>query len=306
MHMATQIDARTSASYAPLHRLGRFVRTPKGILTLIFLALLALAGSTVGWRVATTHVLAAVVGACAVDLFAARVASRAWSWPSSALLSGAIVAFVLGPETSWAVTLALGALASASKHILTTRRGQVFNPAALALLVSVPLFASGQSWWGALPDLSWPWLLVLLAGGAVVVDRVNKFPLVLTFLGTYFGLFTLAALVDPTRVAEMFRAPFLHAALFMALFMLTDPPTSPGRYREQVWIGALVAAISCAAQILGAGQDYLLLGLLAGNLALAAWWWAWDRQPRRAAGQPSRPARTLSPMQADARVDRSR
>ena len=29
------------------------------------------------------------------------------------------------------------------------------------------------------------------------------------------------------RVAEIFRAPDLHAVLFFAFFILTDPPTSP-------------------------------------------------------------------------------
>ena len=96
----------------------------------------------------------------------------------------------------------------------------------------MPLFATGQSWWGALPDLPWPFLAVLLVAGAVVAERVDKLPLVLTFLGTYFGLFTAVALANPSAVVEMFRAPFLQAALFLAFFMLTDPPTAPGRYRE--------------------------------------------------------------------------
>jgi hypothetical protein len=70
------------------------------------------------------------------------------------------------------------------------------GPAALALLVSIPLFGTAQSWWGALPDLAWPLLLVLLAGGAFVVDRINKFPLVLSFTGAHFGQ---PCLCSPTR-----------------------------------------------------------------------------------------------------------
>jgi Na+-translocating ferredoxin:NAD+ oxidoreductase RnfD subunit len=205
-----------------------------------------------------------------MDLAIARFDGDSPGWPSSALLSGMIVAFVLAPETPWAVTACVGVLATISKHLMATRRWHVFNPAALALLVSIPLFATGQSWWGALADLPWPFLLVLLAGGAVVVERINKFPLVLSFLGTYFGLFTLAALVSPSAVAEMFRPPFTQSALFLGLFMLTDPPTSPSRYPEQLWTGALVGVTSCVAQLIGAGQAYLLVGVLGGNVALAA------------------------------------
>lgn len=123
---------------------------------------------------------------------------------------------------------------------------------------------------------------MLLAGGAFVVDRINKFPLVLAFCGTYFGLFTVAALIDATAVAEMFRTPFVQSALFLALFMVTDPPTSPSRYADQVWIGALIGVTSCVAQLLGVGQAYLLVGVLAGNVALATRRWVKESQARPA------------------------
>ena len=103
----------------------------------------------------------------------------------------------------------------------------------------------------------------------LLTDRLNKFPLVLTFLATYFGFFTLASVANPHGVAEMFREPFLQAALFLAFFMLTDPPTSPNRYGDQVWYGLLAALAAGAAQLLGAGQVFLLLGVLASNGVLA-------------------------------------
>jgi len=61
------------------------------------------------------------------------VVGRRLAWPSSALLSGLIVAFVLGPETAHWVTLCVAMLATASKHLLKTSRAHVFNPAALAV-----------------------------------------------------------------------------------------------------------------------------------------------------------------------------
>ncbi len=243
-------------------RVRRFVRTPKGTLLLVFAALMGVAGTATGWQLVLPHLLAAVLGACLAEVVFVGVFSRRLAWPSSALLSGLIVAFVLGPETAHWVTLLVGGLATASKHLLKTSRGHVFNPAALALLVSIPLFATGQSWWGAGGDLAWPFLGLLIAGGALIVDRINKFPLVLAYAATYFGLFTLIALPDPAVVA-------VQAALFLGLFMLTDPPTSPGRYLDQVGIGVLAAVTACVGQLLGAGQAYLLLGVLVGNAALA-------------------------------------
>jgi enediyne biosynthesis protein E5 len=273
--------------------LARFLRTPKGSLLLVFLPLVALGAFAVGWQAALPHLAIAVLAACLTDVAIDRFDGRPLAWPTSALLSGLIVGFVLDPVTPALATAAVASVASLSKHLLATSRWHVFNPAALALLISIPLFGTGQSWWGALPDLPIVWLAVPLLGGAIVVDRINKFPLVLTFLGTYFGLFTLPALVEPSQVAEMFRTPFVQSALFLALFMLTDPPTSPARPGEQVWIGALVGGATVVAQLVGLGQAYLLVGLLVGNVALAA---------RRTVSQLAAPRRA-APVAVRVRID---
>ena len=259
----------------------KFLRTPKGTLTAIFAVLLAVAGTSTGWSAVAPHLLAAIIGACGVELLVSLFVNKKFAWPTSALLSGAIVAMILSPETPLVETLWVAGLATASKYLITTARGHVFNPAALALLVSVPLFATGQSWWGAGGDMPWPFVVLVLACGALIVDRINKFPMVLSFAGLYFGAFTLIGVIQPNLVAEMFRAPFVQSAVFLAVFMLTDPPTSPGRYTEQVWFGALAAVTACVAQLMGAGQAYLLIGVLVPNAALAA---------RRIIGNP-RPAR---------------
>ena len=249
----------------------RFLRTPKGTLLAIFAGFLVVTGTATGWSLVLPHLLAAMAGACGVELLAGLILNRKPSWPTSALLSGAIVAFILAPETPMAQTLWVAGVATASKYLLATRRGHIFNPAALALLVSIPLFATGQSWWGAGGDTAWPFIVLVLVGGVLIVDRINKFPLVLSFAAVYFGSFTAIALIQPTTVAEMFRAPFVQSALFLALFMLTDPPTSPGRYPEQIAFGALAAITACVAQLAGVGQAYLLVGVLVSNAALGLW-----------------------------------
>jgi Na+-translocating ferredoxin:NAD+ oxidoreductase RnfD subunit len=71
-------------------------------------------------------------------------------------------------------------------------------------------------------------------------------------------------------MATMFREPFLQAALFFAVYMLTDPPTSPNRYLDQVCFGVLAALTGGTAQLLGAGQVYLLVGVLVPNAVLGA------------------------------------
>jgi Na+-translocating ferredoxin:NAD+ oxidoreductase RnfD subunit len=135
-----------------------------------------------------------------------------------------------------------------------------------------------QSWWGALPEISPPWLrAVLLVGGLYLTSRVNKLPLVLTFLGAYFSLFAATAFLgDPRHVAEIFRSPDIDAVLYFTLIILTDPPTSPSKYQGQ-WVFGIIAATASYAVFMAFGTVYFLLaGVLAGNI-----WEAWRRVHRR-------------------------
>ena len=163
------------------------------------------------------------------------------------------------------------AVAILSKYPLRVRTANIFNPAALALVASFFVSHTGQSWWGALPELS-P-LALLIATGAFITHRVNKAPVVLAFLGSYYALITLGAFVgNPAHVAELYRAPDLHAALFFAFFMVTDPPTSPPRHRDQLIYGTIVGVTSCAMYTLVGAVYFLLAGLLVANV-----WEAWRR-----------------------------
>jgi Na+-translocating ferredoxin:NAD+ oxidoreductase RnfD subunit len=245
------------------------LRTPKGQLLAIFALLLAIAGPQAGGTGLVPNLLAAVVPACLIDSVWMAVESRRLRWPTSALLSGLIVFFILSTTESWLIVAWTSSFAVLSKHIVRTEREHIFNPAALALVWAPIAFGSGESWWGAFGDLAWAWIAVLLVVGVFLTDRLNKFPLVLTFLAAYFGFFTMASLGNPHAVAEMFREPFLQAALFLAFFMLTDPPTSPNRYGDQFWFGLLAALSAGVAQLFGAGQVYLLAGVLVPNALLA-------------------------------------
>ena len=251
----------------------RFFQTPKGLLIIVLAILVAVTAPHEGIGRIAPGVAAAVVVAGVMDLLILRKMHGDWEFPSGAVLTGLIVAMILTPQEPWYVGACTSAIAIGSKYIARTRSANIFNPAALALVATFYIFNTGQSWWGALPEIT-PWALLLLAAaGIFITDRVNKFPLALVFLGVYFGLFTLTTYVsEPGRVAEVFRAPDLHATLFFAFFILTDPPTSPVRYPDQIVCAVLVALVSFGIfQWVGAAY-YLLAGVLVGNI-----WEAWHR-----------------------------
>ncbi len=262
-----------------LAALSRFFRTPKGLLIIVLSVLTTLAGYGEGLALVAPGVAAAVLTAMLIDAPIIRLREGAWEFPSGALLTGLIVAMILSPHEPWhvfAITSAVGVL---SKYVFRTRSANVFNPAALALVATYYVFDTGQSWWGALPELPLAALVLLFATGVFITMRVNKTPVVLAFLASYYSLFTIAAFIgNPARVAELYRTPDLHAALFFAFFMVTDPPTSPPKHRDQVLYGAIVGMVSFAAFELVGAAYFLLAGQLVANL-----WEAWRRAHARAA-----------------------
>jgi Na+-translocating ferredoxin:NAD+ oxidoreductase RnfD subunit len=268
-----------AAAPRPLRlKLRRFFKKPKGMLIplLAILAITAAFGS--GFAVVAPVVLGGVLGAVIVDAPILRYREGEWVVPDGAILTGLIVAMVLSPMEPWYVAAITGAVGVVSKYLVRPGKANAFNPAAFALVVTFYWFDTGQSWWGALPEITPLALVLLFATGIFITDRVNKIPVVLSFLGTYYLLVTGTAFAGgAAKVAELYRTPDLHAALFFAFFMVTDPPTSPPKQRDQLVYGAITAVVSYAVfELIGAAY-FLLAGLLVANA-----WEAWRRWKKKA------------------------
>lgn len=281
-------SSRTSALPADrtlttqLPKLRRFLRSPKGYLLIALAALVAVAAPFAGFAGAVTVLTWAVIGAVGMELVLVRLDTGSWRWPSSALLTGLIVGGILGPHEPWYVAFVASVLAIDAKHVLRAGRSHIFNPAAVGLLAAYVLFGSGQSWWAGLPDLPAAAIVLLLVAGYLVAARANKLPAALVFLAVYAGLFTATTFVTPpSALGEIFRPPFVNAALFFAFFMVTDPPTSPVSFREQLWFGAIVAVACFDTYIVTRAVYYLPLGILIGNGLYAVWRVATERRPAR-------------------------
>lgn len=279
-----------------LHHAPRWLRSPKGIFAGLLLLLTLPAGQHAGWPLVLPGLLAAIVAAMVVDTPLIRWRDGAWSIPDGAMLTGWLVGVVLSAHVAWPIVAASAMVGIAAKHALRVKRANVLNPAAAAVVASYYVFDTGQNWWGALPELPLPWVALILATGAFMAWRLHKLPLVLAFLGLHFALGTFTAFVgDPGRVAELYRAPDLHMALFFAGFMATDPPTSPPKAADQVVFGAIAAITSFALFMLVGAVYFLLGGLLMANL-----WEGWRKWKRvhgtRSASPSTRDGWTTMPM----------
>ncbi|MEP7313738.1 MAG: RnfABCDGE type electron transport complex subunit D [Pseudomonadota bacterium] len=257
-----------------MRKVIHFFKTPKGLLTILLVVLTAIAAPGEGVAPVALSMGAAVLAAGIVDLIILRLRKSAWEYPSGAVLTAMIVVMVVRAQEPWYVATVTSVVAVLSKYAFRTRQANVFNPAAFALVLMFYLLPHGQSWWGALPDVTPLWLrAVLLVGGVYLTNRVNKLPLVLAFLGAYFCLFTATAyLGDARHLAEIFRSPDVDAVIYFTLVILTDPPTSPAKYSGQWLFGILAAAFSYAVFMLFGAVYFLLAGVLVANV-----WEAWRR-----------------------------
>jgi Na+-translocating ferredoxin:NAD+ oxidoreductase RnfD subunit len=245
---------------------NKWLKTPKGYVTMAMLVYLLIASIGTKEITGIRNGVVAVLAAFVVDIICNVIKKRKWSMPDGAVITGLIISLILSTATSLGVIVATVVIAILSKHLLVYKKKPIFNPAAFGLLLSVFFFQTGQSWWGAFGDLPVWTILLLLIGGYAVTNRVNKFPQVFSFLGTSFLLLLLMGHFNVGDAVDALRPPFINATLFFGFFMLTDPPTSPGKDRDQIMFGVLTAVSGTVIYGLFGGLIYLFIGLCIGNL----------------------------------------
>ncbi|WP_010631602.1 RnfABCDGE type electron transport complex subunit D [Sporolactobacillus vineae] len=259
-------DLRKSKKRKQGFSFQKFIKSPKGIVFVIIL-LLTMIGTAYpnNGRAGVTNLIAAVLTAVFFDFIIAYLLHRPKLFSDGALITGLIIGGILGPAVPWAQVMVTVIAALSVKHLFKDKRKPILNPAAIGLLVSSLLFSTEESWWSALSMLpAWATIL-LIAGGFVVVNRINKFPLVFAFMAAYIIFFAAAGLLGVTEAGNALRMPYINAALFLSFFMLTDPPTSPSRAGEQIFFGILAALCAGCAYLYLSKVTFMLIGLLLAN-----------------------------------------
>lgn len=244
---------------------GRFMMTPKIYVLVVLLFLMAITATHASDQKGFFSVGVAVLTALGFDGVIGLFENRRHLFSDGGIVTGLIVALVLSSSTPWYLTAATTLIALASKHLFRIKKRPIFNPAAFGLLVAIFLFSSGQSWWGALSALPGWTIIFLLIAGFLVTGRVNKFPQVFAFLGSYFLLLLLMGYFGFGQANDALRSPFLNSTLFLAFFMVTDPPTSPAKTQDQVCFGLITALVTATVYGVFGGLSFLLIGLLAAN-----------------------------------------
>jgi enediyne biosynthesis protein E5 len=228
--------SRKTAGWLP--RIGHDARLPQ-IGALGILLVLQVATLDFGASVAQTVVTLASALGTQVVLAGLFRATPDWRSPMISALSLSLLLRTHEPLL-WA---GAGVLAIASKFFIRVRGKHLFNPSCFAIVVL--LCTSGQVWvspgiWGA--NIWFGFLLISLA--ILVLSRSTRIDTAVGFLAAYGGLLLGRCLVlgDPLHIP-------LHqmqsgALLLFAMFMITDPRTTPDDRLGRLLFVAIVAAVA--------------------------------------------------------------
>ncbi|MDE2019364.1 MAG: RnfABCDGE type electron transport complex subunit D [Patescibacteria group bacterium] len=238
---------------------------------LIILLVIAGIFGAIGWLPYSPFALAFSTGALIViALITNKIFAEAFKTQTnseSAYITALILALIITPifwtDLNGIIFLAWTAiLAMASKYILAIRKKHLFNPAAFAVALTAFTIGQSASWWvgGNLPLMAF-----VLAGGFLVVRKIQRFDLVLAFLG--------AAAVSAAFTANQFdplgtlQKMALHTPIFFfASIMLTEPLTTPPTRDKRIAYGLFTGFLFAPAIHFGPVYSTPELALLAGNV----------------------------------------
>ncbi len=139
-------------------------------------------------------------------------------------------------------------IAMASKYVLVFKKQHIFNPAAIAILLTGVIFPTYTAvWWVASPVMA----PVVIICGLLLVRRIKRREFVFVYLAVYVVLAVLAATVRSglSETMPTIQNLALRSELwFFAFVMLTEPFTSPNTKKKQNIYSMIVAIVAVLPQ----------------------------------------------------------
>lgn len=152
---------------------------------------------------------------------------------------------------------------NASKYIFAIGKKHVFNPVAIALVITAFAINQSASWWIGTGVM----LPIVLIGGFLIIRKLRR--------GDLFWSFVISALITISGFAifkgsditnTIFTTLKDSALLFFAFIMLTEPLTSPTTKSLRISFGILVGILSAPLLHIGTIFSTPELALVVGNL----------------------------------------
>ena len=187
----------------------------------------------------------------------------------SSLITGLLLFFIIVPPTTQADWLALVVAATAaiaSKYVITWRRANILNPAAVGALILSLTHLGSAGWWVAAKPL----FVFCLLAGLIIVRKQRRFSMFLVF-ATFATLLNVYWLTrhGAHLGGVLTTVTMSYPILFLGSFMLTEPGTMPASGRNRLIFAALVGLLFASHVRLGTLSATPHLALIIGNIFAA-------------------------------------
>jgi hypothetical protein len=277
-----------SGRVIPVH--GPRLRDPRLHLALVIVAVITIGVGLLEFRLSIPHILITVAVCAVVELAHRFVTTGALVWPASGMqtaTSTVLVLRIVGVEHGdwWTfaglhVMVGVAVLGLATKYVVRTRHGHVFNPSNVALVAAFLVLGAERIepldyWWGPLDWRMAVAYTVIVTGGLTLCARLGLLGMAMACWATLaLGVGVLAALghsmttrwsFAPVEGWHLWRTIVLSPeTMIFFFFMITDPKTAPAGRRQRWVFGALVGAASTLLLAPWPTEFGSKVGLLAG------------------------------------------
>ncbi|RUQ87900.1 oxidoreductase [Labedella gwakjiensis] len=240
------------------------------LLLLVVLAAVSFVLSAVGILFFTPLELLATGGiAVAVSWLVNRAVAplfRVKPHDESAIITGLLLFFIMKPGlvpgdlAAVAIAAAVGAV---SKYVLAVRGRHILNPAAIGAFVATLTGVGVSYWWVGSESLFWAVLVV----GFLLVWRLRKLVMAVLFVVAVAAVMVPMLISNGMDAGSALTTPFLStAAVFFAVFMLTEPLTMAPLRWQQLVIAVITGALFALPYHVGPVYSSPELALLVGNV----------------------------------------
>jgi ferredoxin-NADP reductase/Na+-translocating ferredoxin:NAD+ oxidoreductase RnfD subunit len=183
----------------------------------------------------------------------------------SVYITALILALIITPAKPFTNLLFLAfvsVVAMASKYMLAVGKKHFFNPAAISVVLVGLIANQSASWWiGSLYIL--PFVFI---GGFLVVRKIKRFDMVLSFFGSALVVNLVFNLVNGQNIFTGFTRALIYSPMFFfAFIMLTEPMSVPHTKILRIIYGALTGVFFIPQIHLGPLYFSPELALVLGN-----------------------------------------
>jgi Na+-translocating ferredoxin:NAD+ oxidoreductase RnfD subunit len=248
---------------------GPDIRDPRLHVALVVVSLQVLGQTVLHFDISIAQILIGVVTCALMEFGITAWRHQVIAWPSSALLTGNGVAFVLRvPGTRhgdwWSVRggwifAAVGVVSLLSKYLIRVDGRPLFNPSNFGLLLGFLVLGSRRvdplDFWWVRPGVALTLALtVIVVGGLFLAWRVSMFGVVASFWLAYAAALSVLAARGHCITARWHVGPVCDQYFWTVLvtspevlvfmfFMITDPKTVPRGRKARIAYGAAIGLV---------------------------------------------------------------